>query len=891
MPGSAGLHDRSLVVAQAIARGGGSRRRYQTLRSKWKHRKCVSAEIISTESAYIQQLEQLIQMVDELEMNVSPVLDTITSVLDVNKVLLKQLKEHADDLPMHINSLFEQHIPALRAPYERYYGEFEHGKRQLLDARARSSPTWSVSRVLSLFITPIQRIPRYVLLLRELVKATDPERTEYAPLLRTQAALQRLTAHLDQQVGEASRRRALEKTESLFLTPVLIPPGESYAPNDPVLGAPASLEPLTRHPLRKLVHQGPLCLMLDAHSPLLTAARAQVTPPTSDRNGRGTAKQHKLIGHAFLFTDGLLLACPAAPLAGAKPSLREAPLEAEAPLAFLAWLALKGLAFRPDDACPSAFTLTCTERRRDNVAVPSPAAGTPGQRAFPERIAVRLRFSGAADVVKTVMCQTYEPARAVLRTALAAYRRIAPPGAEDGDALVTGSGAPVDLDRPLLSCRYVRRCLEAQDLIVLRLVRRAGSPPGTVGTPDKGEGEEAEWFSVNKLLEVRAQAPTEGAAAEWGRVLGACHAKRTERERKHLLFVRRVSLVQAQFRRLVDRRLFQQARAASVVLQAHIKGTLQRRRFVACRSAAVRLQASWKGMVQRRRFVMLRSAATAVQASWRRFAAQRCFRAVKQAAVVVQARRRGLRARREFLRLTAAVALACAMFRARASRRVFLRMRRAAALIQASVRMWRARRDFLSLRRRVVVVQSLARRRAAAQSYIRPFVLELQSELHAIAAAWEERCTPLAHRAAFLQQHRIPALLRAAAHGEPVQPGAVVALRRAVAVERAAVPQLSLGAAKKALAREVQQLRSALRRTEKREGRTGPAVQRFFAKWGITSKTRRKDQLMARLFSMPEARSHSGFADWTLLEHSVELMSYHQTNNPLFGIPKTAVTM
>lgn len=138
-----------------------------------RHQKRIVEEVISSEKTYVASLETLVQYSHELEdaarggclplEKVVRIFSNVEDLLLVNRELLGQLEARFED-SCRIGDIFQNMSFALRL-YSRYITDYEAARSTLADCEACEK-----SGLESLMIMPVQRIPRYELLLRELVK-------------------------------------------------------------------------------------------------------------------------------------------------------------------------------------------------------------------------------------------------------------------------------------------------------------------------------------------------------------------------------------------------------------------------------------------------------------------------------------------------------------------------------------------------------------------------------------------------------------------------------------------------------------------------------------------------------------------------------------------------
>ncbi|XP_065210259.1 rac guanine nucleotide exchange factor JJ-like [Planococcus citri] len=151
-------------------------------------RKKTIQEIYSSEESYLSQLEKLVKFfkkpMEEQKMAPISILNilfgNIESIQDVNKEFLSLLKENKGNVASAFLST---------APFFKLYSAYAYNYRNvisILESLPKTNPTLQdfiskqetrpevTSKISSLLIAPVQRIPRYLLLLKEL-KSLTPE--------------------------------------------------------------------------------------------------------------------------------------------------------------------------------------------------------------------------------------------------------------------------------------------------------------------------------------------------------------------------------------------------------------------------------------------------------------------------------------------------------------------------------------------------------------------------------------------------------------------------------------------------------------------------------------------------------------------------------------------
>eukprot|EP00808_Paulinella_micropora_P016681 g2296.t1 len=161
-------------------------------------------EIVATEESYLEQLSALIELYIQplrgkpelLPLKTQDILfSNLASLHDMNQFLLKDLKERQGQSPELIGQVFIDFCPflVLYRDYAKYNAEAikvltkllaEKSKFTSFCEKAAGDPRAKGLSLQALLITPIQRLPRYKLLLEELLKQTLAGHPDYPALLR-----------------------------------------------------------------------------------------------------------------------------------------------------------------------------------------------------------------------------------------------------------------------------------------------------------------------------------------------------------------------------------------------------------------------------------------------------------------------------------------------------------------------------------------------------------------------------------------------------------------------------------------------------------------------------------------------------------------------------------
>lgn len=198
------------------------------------------AELLKTEQTYVSSLEELVKGYLEpfrsgsvkipKEVDIKAIFSNVEQILNLNSELLKELvKANKDAWPRtRIGEAFMQMAPYLKI-YTTYVNNFDAATETLLscekkypkfaNALAKIAQTGNMSQysLPSYLIMPVQRIPRYRMLLSDLIKATPPTHAEHKVLSSALHEIESIAAHINE------KRRQHEGQKVLVMLQHLIP--------------------------------------------------------------------------------------------------------------------------------------------------------------------------------------------------------------------------------------------------------------------------------------------------------------------------------------------------------------------------------------------------------------------------------------------------------------------------------------------------------------------------------------------------------------------------------------------------------------------------------------------------------------------------------------------
>ncbi|ELR14330.1 RhoGEF domain containing protein [Acanthamoeba castellanii str. Neff] len=184
---------------------------------KMRRRASALKEIVISEQSYIRSLQVLLMeflvpiveggvLKDDEHMGVSFI---IGQVLSVNKQFhVAMQKKYAQWPTKHsFAEVFLEHIPLMKKAYANYIAVFDHITSVLLDhSNKKKSPlsafleekmTKGGLDLKAYLIMPVQRLPRYEILLTELIKNTFPEHSDYEQLQKALAKVKKMNSYVD----------------------------------------------------------------------------------------------------------------------------------------------------------------------------------------------------------------------------------------------------------------------------------------------------------------------------------------------------------------------------------------------------------------------------------------------------------------------------------------------------------------------------------------------------------------------------------------------------------------------------------------------------------------------------------------------------------------------
>ncbi|KAL7306476.1 hypothetical protein TKK_0001175 [Trichogramma kaykai] len=197
-------------------------------------------EILTSEISYINQLEIIRNffmgpILDKKLLSrasYSTLFENIDTIYNVNNELVQQLKQNPENIARAFHTL---------APFFKLYSVYAYNYKQALDllqqilenspevskfiANQESRPEVS-QKLSSLLIAPIQRVPRYKLLLQQVIRHTSPRTKAYNELQASLVEIEKVASHINSMVEEYENTQQLLELQKVITNLItLVKPG------------------------------------------------------------------------------------------------------------------------------------------------------------------------------------------------------------------------------------------------------------------------------------------------------------------------------------------------------------------------------------------------------------------------------------------------------------------------------------------------------------------------------------------------------------------------------------------------------------------------------------------------------------------------------------------
>lgn len=237
--------DHSLVMAQAVIRGHLTRKKWRPVLKQMKARTHIAREIHATEQQYLQSLKVLVNVFKGRldsehakqslisspscsKADIATIFAHIDSIISVNSELLSRLEARMAEWSNNqlLGDIFEEITPYLKV-YIQYVNNYDNVQAVLEKnmkkpafaaslEKARKNPEARSLDIQSYLIMPVQRVPRYALLLRDLLKKTPRWHRDYASLKKAQSAVSKVAETINEDKREEESMRKVRSISELL---------------------------------------------------------------------------------------------------------------------------------------------------------------------------------------------------------------------------------------------------------------------------------------------------------------------------------------------------------------------------------------------------------------------------------------------------------------------------------------------------------------------------------------------------------------------------------------------------------------------------------------------------------------------------------------------------
>eukprot|EP01112_Ceratiomyxa_fruticulosa_P009029 TRINITY_DN234_c0_g3_i1.p1 TRINITY_DN234_c0_g3~~TRINITY_DN234_c0_g3_i1.p1 ORF type:complete len:784 (+),score=187.98 TRINITY_DN234_c0_g3_i1:333-2684(+) len=220
--------EKAAIKIQSAARGWFARIKYRKLVRGYAYREHVAQEILSTEKTYISSLtwvknnvltplrnaiDSHTPIIEDNELRV--IFSNLEIILSYNQILLEQLESRVGNWTPHqlLGDIFLQIASYLKI-YSQYCSNYNDALKTLLDCKKqpkfakflddlkKKNESLLLTGLEDYLIRPVQRIPRYNLLLLDLVKHTTPDHPDYANLANAEKKVKSVAEHMNEKKRE-----------------------------------------------------------------------------------------------------------------------------------------------------------------------------------------------------------------------------------------------------------------------------------------------------------------------------------------------------------------------------------------------------------------------------------------------------------------------------------------------------------------------------------------------------------------------------------------------------------------------------------------------------------------------------------------------------------------
>ncbi|KAL6062833.1 putative Cell division control protein CDC24 [Balamuthia mandrillaris] len=204
----------------------------------------IAREIVTTEESYVQSLDLAINVFFEpllhslsndrspilSESEVTAIFSTIKDIFALHSSFLSKLNERYSDWTekTKLADIFLAQVDSFKV-YTSYVNNYDLSIKTLVECQKRKKVIrflegvhreHAVLGLSNYLIMPIQRLPRYVLLLQELLKKTTKQHRDYKNLKKAVKEMKQVTAYINEQKRMAEVKQQMLDLQSHFAEPL-----------------------------------------------------------------------------------------------------------------------------------------------------------------------------------------------------------------------------------------------------------------------------------------------------------------------------------------------------------------------------------------------------------------------------------------------------------------------------------------------------------------------------------------------------------------------------------------------------------------------------------------------------------------------------------------------
>eukprot|EP01113_Clastostelium_recurvatum_P043250 TRINITY_DN7113_c0_g1_i2.p1 TRINITY_DN7113_c0_g1~~TRINITY_DN7113_c0_g1_i2.p1 ORF type:complete len:747 (-),score=191.64 TRINITY_DN7113_c0_g1_i2:56-2296(-) len=227
----------SLAKAQAYGRGWLARRKFRRMQRHIKTRTHIAREILTTEQSYLKGLDILVEVYqaplreapDKYKIthtDIQAIFSSVEILRNLHRELLKTIEGRLDKWHpnQRLGDVFCEMVPYFKM-YTGYCANFDHSMQVLAKCREHKTFTTFLDecqgsraplKLEAYLIMPIQRIPRYNLLLEDLIRHTWEGHPDYEKLCQALSLTKNMAGHINQHMHSSASMNKVMSIQSML---------------------------------------------------------------------------------------------------------------------------------------------------------------------------------------------------------------------------------------------------------------------------------------------------------------------------------------------------------------------------------------------------------------------------------------------------------------------------------------------------------------------------------------------------------------------------------------------------------------------------------------------------------------------------------------------------